>query len=269
MSIPRGISDGRPGLGEWCILSGYRGSIAHGTYVPPKNPLSTDDKDAMAICVPPPQYYLGLREYGSRGTVEIKVNEWDIVVYEIKKMIRLLSQGNPNVLMMLWLEPNHYLCREPAGQLLLSHRSLFVGKHVYRSFVGYAVAQSRKMEQFNKMGYMGAKRKKLVQQYGYDTKNASHLIRLLRMGIEFLNDGEMYVMRHDAPELTAIKQGEWSLDKVKEESERLFQVAEQAYLQSKLPANPDKEKVSTLCEDIIRTAWQDRESDCGECGGPR
>jgi len=34
---------------------------------------------------------------------------------------------------------------------------------------------------------------------GYDSKNAAHLIRLLRMGIEFLTEGKMYVERADVP----------------------------------------------------------------------
>ena len=54
-------------------------------------------------------------------------------------------------------------------------------------------------------GYMGEKRKRLVEKFGYDTKNASHLIRLLRMGMEFLVDGELHVEREDAKELLRIK----------------------------------------------------------------
>lgn len=38
---------------------------------------------------------------------------------------------------------------------------------------------------------MGEKRKQLVAKHGYDTKNASHLIRLLRMGMEFLTVEEI------------------------------------------------------------------------------
>jgi len=52
---------------------------------------------------------------------------------------------------------------------------------------------------------MGAKRKSLVEKFGYDTKNAAHLILLLRMGIEFLSVGVLHVKRHDAQELLEIK----------------------------------------------------------------
>lgn len=49
---------------------------------------------------------------------------------------------------------------------------------------------------------MGKKRRELVIRVGYDSKKAVHLIRLLRMGIEFLTEGTMYVERADGPELT-------------------------------------------------------------------
>jgi len=130
-------------------------------------------------------------------------------------------------------------------------RALFIGKHIYDAFAGYAHAQLEKMEtrdpaelrqyiavtselkfrgahpnhkgekisyppghetgrsgeaetaaltstdvllsqlrRFQKkgenIGYLGDKRKQLVLKHGYDAKNAAHLIRLLRMGIEFL-----------------------------------------------------------------------------------
>ena len=83
-----------------------------------------DDKDALAVCVPPLEYYFALRQYGSRGTREIKRNEWDIVIYEARKFISLLAKGNPNVLAALWLAPQYYMQVEPAGQLILDNREI-------------------------------------------------------------------------------------------------------------------------------------------------
>jgi uncharacterized protein len=267
VSLPRDLLRDHPDLGEWCVLSGYRGSIAHGTYVPATDDTGIDDKDVMAFCVPPLDHYYGLAEFHSRGTHEI-VSErdktlWDIVVYEIRKALRLLKGGNPNVLSMLWLPDNLYLKRTSAGQLLIDRREVFVGRHVYRSFTGYAVAQLRKMEAGQYKGWMGDKRKALVERFGYDTKNASHLIRLLRQGIEFLNDGELYVVRHDASELVAIKRGEWTLERVKTEAERLFARADEAYDRSKLPAKPDQQAVNDLCVQIVSTAQSSSERDNG------
>jgi len=254
MSVPKDIIRENPGIGEWNIIHGYRGSIAHGIYIPNTDPFSIDDKDTMGICVPPKEYYIGLKEFGSRGTKEIKRNEWDIVIYEAKKAISLLSIGNPNILSLLWLSPKYYINITPAGQLLIDNRDLFIGKHVYKSFTGYAYSQLHKMEHFVFEGYMGSKRKEIVTKLGYDCKNAAHLIRLLRMGIEFLNDGVLYVEREDAPQLLDIKRGKWTLDQVKAESDRLFKLADESYLRSNLPTNVNKDKINDLCVSIIETA---------------
>ncbi len=252
MSIPKDILDKNPGVGEWSILTAYRGSIAHDMYVPKNDPNCIDDKDVMAICIPPLKYYFGLSEYGSRGTQEIKQGEWDIVVYELKKMIGLLEAGNPNVLSMLWVEDRFITHITEEGKLLRSNKHLFVGRHAFHSFSGYAKRQLHRMTHMAFNGYMGAKRKGLVEQFGYDTKNAAHLIRLLRMGIEFMNEGELYVTRKDNIELLEIKRGEWSLERVKEESDRLFKRAEEAYDRCKLQNKPDHDAVEKLCMDILQ-----------------
>jgi len=238
-------------LSEWAVLLAYRGSITHGLYVPQNKPESIDDKDVMSIIIPPIEYYFGLKEFGSRGTKEIKQNEWDIVIYELKKFISLLAKGNPNVLSMLWLEETHYIKRTDEGCKLIENRDLFKSKQVYHSFTGYAYGQLHRMTHFKFEGYMGAKRKSLVEKFGLDVKNACHLIRLLRMGIEFLIEGELYVQRKDAQQLLEIKRGEWSLEQIKAEADKLFKKAEDLYSISTLPNHPDYDKIDDLCINIF------------------
>ena len=259
MGIPKDIIRDNPALSEWNVLSCYRGSIAHGMYTPNSDPNSIDDKDAMVICVPPRAYYYGLKQFGSCGTQEIMRDEWDIVIYELRKFVSLLAKGNPNVLGALWLAPQYYIDVAPAGRLIIENRELFVGKHVYRSFTGYAYSQLKRMTHFKFEGYMGSKRKALVEKYGYDCKNAGHLIRLLRMGIEFLNDGELHVERHDATQLLDIKRGEWTLEQVQAEATRLFETVELAYTNSKLPPGPDMDAINRLCVQAVEMVLGDRE----------
>jgi uncharacterized protein len=254
MAVPGDVLALDQGLTDWCILHAYRGSIAHGMYEPNHEPNSIDDKDTMAFCVPSVEHYYGLSQYGSRGTREIKRDEWDIVIYEARKAIGLLQGGNPNVLSMLWLDPNLYIKTTDAGAMLLERRDVFVGRHVYKPFIGYATQQLYKMEHGAFKGYMGDKRKQLVERHGYDTKNAAHLIRLLRMGIEFLRDGELNVTRYDASELLAIKHGEWTLERIKAEAERLFRRAEEAYDRSTLRIKPDRDEVNALCVAVVEAA---------------
>ena len=89
------------------------------------------------------------------------------------------------------------------------------------------------------------KRKALEEKYGFDTKHASHLIRLARTGVEILKDGKVNVKRHDADELLAIRQGKFSFDQIKSEAETLFKVMDFYY--QKNPTNlPHKIKTEYL-----------------------
>lgn len=258
--IPKNILNKFKGLSDWSILVMFRGSIAHGMYMPNSDPNSIDDVDLMSVCAPPIDYYFGSKMYGSRSTLELKCDPLDIVIYEVKKVISLLSKGNPNVLMILWLKDKYFLKKTKAGQMLLDNRDLFVGKHVHKSFMGYANGQLKRMQNFSYNGYMGKKRKQLVEKFGYDIKNAAHLIRLLRMGIEFLKDGTMQIERKDTEELLQIKRGEWSLDKIKKEADKLFVSAKKAYERSNLPLELDLEKIDELSVKVIKQALRERET---------
>jgi len=249
------IYDLDPKSMQHAILVAYRGSISHGTYRPNTDPNSVDDIDVVGLVVPPDQYYYGLKEFGSRGTKEIKRNEWDVVLYEIRKALRMLGKGNPNIFSLLWLRTQDYIKTSEAGELLLENRDLFSSKIIFHSFVGYAHGQIHRMTHSPCKGYLGAKRKQLVEKFGWDCKNGAHAIRLLRMGIEFLLEGQLHVFRPDAEELVAIKRGEWSLEKVLEESNRLLTLAHEAYVKSTLPATVDWEKIDDLSIEIIKT-WR-------------
>ena len=245
-------------LDDNLILHTYRGSVAHGMYI---RELS-DDKDTMGIVVPDEKYFLGLRNYlGQKNTKEMSFKQnsvtWDCVFYEIQKAVSLLSAGNPNIISMLFVKPNYIIKITPAGQLLLSHRALFISKKLYKSFAGYAYSQLKRMN-VKQTGHRGAKRSALYEKHGYDPINASHLIRLLRMGIELLSTGELIVERPDAPQLIEIKQGAWKLEQVESEADKLFARVEEALINSDLPNDVDKDRINDLCIDIVKTAWKER-----------
>lgn len=228
------------------MFLGYRGSIAHGMYVPNTDPNSIDDKDIIGVYMNNGSHYVGIKK--EKEVKEKWYKEWDCVYYELLKMVSLLIKGNPNVLSTLWLDDKYILYQNVAWKDLVTIRDAFVCKNVYHSFCGYAHGQFHRMTHMAFDGYMGEKRKSLVEKYGYDTKNATHLIRLLRMGIEFLTEGTLYVeRRNDATQLLEIKRGEWTLEQVKIESERLFKLCEEAYVHSSLPNQPDAEKINSYC----------------------
>jgi len=233
------------------ILVGFRGSVAHNTYVPNTDPNSVDDIDLMCVYLMPPKYYIGIKAEG-KGVKGGFVDEWDVVSYEFRKFVRLLLKCNPNVMSMLWMDDPYYLKKAKYGRILIENRDLFSSKIAYDSYTGYAHSQIKKMSAFAKEGYMGEKRKALVEKFGFDCANASHAIRLLRQGITFLREGKIEVHRRgDAEELLLIKTGAWPLEKVKAESDKLFEETEAALHASKLPESPDYAAVDEMVYKII------------------
>lgn len=233
------------------IFLGYRGSIAHGMYVPNTYPDSIDDIDVMGVFVAPTSHYIGTKKI--KDSREKWYNEWDCVYYELLKVAKLLEKGNPNLFSLLWLDDKYVIHTSDDWKLFINNRDAFSSKNIYHSFVGYAYGQLHRMTKMTFSGYMGQKRKSLVEKYGYDCKNAAHLIRLLRMGIEFLTEGVMHIERtQDAEQLLDIKRGKWTLDEVKKEANRLFISCEQAYIHSPLPAVADSDRINDLCITILK-----------------
>ena len=208
------------------------GSATHGTKI------STSDDDLFGVVIPPATRLIGLQ--GFEGW-EPKGLEADIRIYSLRKYILLLLKANPNVLETLWLREEDYCTEHTSWEFwqLRSLRDMFSSLQAYHSFTGYAYDQLVRLETSRYSRQMGEKRKLLVDQFGYDPKNASHLIRLFRSGIEFVQTGILTVYRSDREELIQIKQGAWSLAQVKAEGERLAALMKVAKESSPLPAQPD------------------------------
>lgn len=247
---------------EGTIILAHRGSVAHGLYVKPEDENSTDDIDILGLVVPGPEYIIGLQEWGSRGTKEEWVGRYDCVYYSIHKAFRMLLQGNPNIVSMLWNRPDGYISLEKSGRDILACRDWFLSQHLYHSFSGYAWGQFVKMTRKSNevpTGYMGAKRKAVAEKYGYDTRNAAHCIRLMKMCLEVMETGVMNVRRdHDRDELLAIKNGKWPLVDVLNYARDLFEKAKVDKEKSVLPPEPNREETEQLLMDIVLEHLQSR-----------
>lgn len=90
----------------------------------------------------------------------------------------------------------------------------------------------------------------LEAEHGYDTKHGMHLVRLLRMGAEILETGEVAVRRADAAELLAIRAGALEYDALLEQADALDQRMRDALSRTPLPAEVDEEALDRLLVEI-------------------
>lgn len=100
-------------------------------------------------------------------------------------------------------------------------------------------------------------RSELEEQYGYDTKHAMHLVRLLRMGEEILTEGVVRVMRPDAKELLEIRSGKFSYEELVQYAETMDdKIRNEHYRQTKLRKRVDVRRATEILFETQRLVWE-------------
>lgn len=190
------------------ILRGVVGSTAHGTAID-----GQDDRDEMAVFIEPPECVCGLTpvdHYIYRDAADgerSKPGDLDLTMYSLRKFCRLARQGNPSVIILLWL-PEHMKVA-PLGRKLIQLRYAFVSKESGKRFLGYLVSQRMSLtgERTQKVN-----RPDLIEKYGYDTKFAMHALRLGYEGIQLMAEGKLTLPppAERVAVLRAVRQGQVS-----------------------------------------------------------
>ena len=240
------------------ILRVQVGSGVHGTSI-----TGQDDRDEMGLCLEPPQFVTGLarvpRGTGGQGpSVRFEQYErhtaWDrpgglanrsgagdldVIIYSARKWARLALQGNPTVLLVLFVPDEEVVYRDAAGAELVANAHRFVSRLAAVRFLGYLRGQQAAMT-----GQSGAhtNRPELVATHGYDTKYAMHALRLGLQGIELLTTGRITlpVPEPDRAYLRSVRRGERSLaevlDAIADAEARLVALRDS----SAVPEQPDR-----------------------------
>ncbi len=97
------------------------------------------------------------------------------------------------------------------------------------------------------------KRAALEAKFGYDTKHAMHLVRLMTMCREILTTGAVIVERPDREFLLSIRGGAWPYEKLLEWAEAQDAELETIYQNCNiLPYTADRKAVGELCMKIVK-----------------
>jgi hypothetical protein len=93
-------------------------------------------------------------------------------------------------------------------------------------------------------------RAELEARFGYDTKHALHLLRLLAMGAELLERQELLVRRPDAEWLRGVRAGRLSYPELQAAVAERKRGLRAAIERSSLPPDPDAQAVEALVVEI-------------------
>ncbi|WP_086843147.1 DNA polymerase beta superfamily protein [Amycolatopsis kentuckyensis] len=170
------------------ILRCQVGSGLHGTAVD-----GQDDRDEMGLCVEPAEYVSGLKrfeQYVFRTQpegVRSGPGDLDLIVYSLRKWMRLALTGNPTILLPLFVPDAEIVSITELGHALRANADRVVSRQAGLRFAGYLRTQRKRLLD----GALNVNRPELIAKYGFDTKYAMHMVRLGVQGVELLETGRM------------------------------------------------------------------------------
>ena len=252
------------------------GSEVHGVTV------GSDDHDEMGVMISPPASLLGLdhfEQYQWRTQpkgVRSGAGDTDLVVYSLRKWMSLAVKGNPSILVPLYVPEEHVRhCTDLGRELREELVRLIVSEKVRQPYLGYLRQQKERL-----LGVRGGKhtnRPELIEQYGFDTKYAYHMVRLGYQGSQLLLTGRipMPVPEPMRTYLLELRRGERSMDWAVEMAEHFEEQI--ARVPSVLPASPDIDQINRWMVHAHLGTWgPSREiaaamppgpDACPDCGG--
>lgn len=263
MTDVQGLSIGDTYAMHSTILRAVVGSNVHGMAT------ASSDRDEMGVYVERPEQVLGTEP--AKGTyvrrdkpqgVRSEPGDTDLTLHSLRKYMGLALAGNPTILLMLYVPEESLLVRTPLGRQLQALAPAIVSREAGKRFLGYLDAQAARMDGVGPHQSRKPKRPELEAAHGYDTKFASHALRLGLQGIELLTTGRLTLpMPEDARRVCMqVKTGQ--VDEVHARAQIAAVRARLAELLHDTPADdlavpflPDYERVNAWMVRAHREHW--------------
>jgi uncharacterized protein len=241
---------------DGCILRSVVGSTVHGLANP-----GTDDRDELGVCIEPREYVIGLRRFdhwvhrSQDEGVPSGPGDLDLTIYGLRKFCRLAAKGSPTVLLLLYVDGQHVVVREPLGAELQALAPAFISRRTGRAFLGYLEHQRRGLLEERHV----TRTRELSAEHGYDTKFAMHALRIAHQGRELLTTGRVTlpVAEPARSELMAVRRGVVPPADVLSALDDATARLRQAIVAADLPDAADATAIDRFLVEAHERAWRD------------
>lgn len=230
------------------ILRTVVGSEVFGMALP-----GVGDRDEMGVYVETPEQLLGLEpsseRYVSRTQpegVRSGPGDVDLTIYGLRKYMRLVCAGNPTVLTPLFAPEEFVLINSQIGRGLREAATYFLSRQVGYRHLGYLNKQRERMVGGGRQSRV-PKRPELIEAHGYDTKYASHALRLGIQGHEIMTTGTLTLplSGESLEECLEVKRGEVDFDEALRRVDRVKARLE-LVIDSDAPLLPEKPNMNSI-----------------------
>lgn len=242
------------------ILRSIVGSGVHGIAIE-----GTDDHDEMGVYIEPPEWILGVEKHREDYVwrtqpegVRSGHGDTDLVLYSLRKYLRLAIKGNPTAMLPLYAPAESVVVLTPLGEELRELRAAFLSRLAVERFLGYMRSQHERMLGQSKRNVPN--RPELIEAYGWDVKYGSHALRLAHQGFEIASTGNLTLPMPDRERerVLAVKRGKVARDEVSVEISRLESAVRSLLDEGNtpLPLTADLDRISAWAIDAQRRHWR-------------
>ncbi len=243
------------------ILRTEVGSGVHGMAI-----AGTDDHDETAVYIEEPRQLLGLAPAAHHWVWRTKPQgarsgpgDTDLTAYGLRKFMRLAIAGNPTILIPLYAGGPSLLKTTPLGEELRALTPQILSAAAGWRFLGYLEGQRDRLLGRGKRNRV-PNRPELIERFGYDTKYASHALRLGLQGLELATTGRLSLPLRpdDLAQCLAVKRGEADF----QEAVRLIDEARAKLADVMgrgahvLPPEPDRDAVDAWLVSAHQRHWR-------------
>lgn len=239
------------------ILRVITGSQLYGTSLE-----GNSDQDQIGICIAPPDHVIALRRFQqfsdrtAREGERSKSGDLDLTIFGLRRWMELATQGNPNILEVLFAPEAMHDLMTVYGFHLLQKPEMIVSKAAGKRYLGFMSSQRGAL-----MGTSRAPttRTELVEKFGYDTKFAYHAVRVGIEGIELLQTGRITFPLPEEKRRTLmnIRRGFYDLKEVLEIIEDVEVYLRLTLESSDLPDAPDFEQIDKWIVNTHIQYWRE------------
>lgn len=185
--------------------------------------------------------------------VEHNGDELDINIKNIVNFFRLCADCNPNVIETLFVRQDCVLHSTRIGNKVRDNRKIFLHKGIVNKIKGYAFSQLHHVRKKDTQG----KRKELIEKHGYDTKAASHVVRLLSQSEQILLEGDLDLQEEGRKShMKAIRKGEVKEKDIYDWFSSKERDLEKLLSNSKLPNYPDENAIQDLLIECLKIHYK-------------
>lgn len=132
---------------------------------------------------------------------------------------------------------------DSVGKIVRDYRRNFLSLKCWHTFRGMAHSHMARLNNRERIG----KRVELINKFGYDVKDASHIIRVIGELKQILFNGDID-LKENSSMILGVKNGNWTKQEViiyfEDQMKRLEKIVEEGSVH--VPYSPDENKIKSL-----------------------